>query len=118
MLMECYECGKQISTRAERCTDCGFPVEETDFTKYCNVNGVLYIFSQILNRLSKKEEIPSDELREQVAALVANKTNMQWDECQQLAKIICDSNHLPESYEGKIDTVIKILKDKMKNGRS
>ena len=103
MLMECYECGKKISSRAERCTNCGFPVAETDFTKYCNVNGILYDFSMILKQLSKEGETSSENITGLIRALIARKTGMEWTECQHLADIICSSGCLPKSYEGKMD---------------
>ena len=108
MLMECYECGKQISTRAERCTNCGFPVAETDFTKYCNVNGILYNFSEILKLLPKVGDNPTDISPIYIAGLISDKTYLESKECDRLVEIIRGLNGIPESYEGKIDIYLKI----------
>ena len=112
MLMECYECGKQISTRAERCTNCGFPVEETDFTKYCNVNGVLYNFAKISELLPKVGDNPTDVSPSYIAGIISDKTCMEWEECERLTNLIRSLNRIPESYEGKVDRYLWLDKKK------
>lgn len=45
-LINCPECGKEISNRSEICINCGYPIKKTNI---CNVNGNEYDLSFLLD---------------------------------------------------------------------
>lgn len=103
MLMECQECGKQISTWAEACPNCGFPVKRTDLSLYCNVNGTLYNFSRILELLPKVGDDKKDISPLYLVRIISDKTHLQWEEGEKLVALIRELNGIPESFNGKKD---------------
>ena len=79
-LINCPECGKEISDKSEVCIHCGFPLINTK----CNINGVIYDF---------KEELPIallEKVDDHVSAIgmIRLKTSLTLGDAGELLEII------------------------------
>ena len=89
-LINCPECGKEISDKSEVCIHCGFPLINTK----CNINGVIYDF---------KEELPIallEKVDDYVSAIgmIRLKTSLTLGDADDLVEIIREKRAIPSSF--------------------
>ena len=89
-LINCPECGKEISDKSEVCIHCGFPLINTK----CNINGVIYDF---------KEELPIallEKVDDHVSAIgiIRLKTSLTLGDAGELLEIIREKRAIPSSF--------------------
>lgn len=75
-LINCPECHREISDKAEGCPHCGYPKEENSETKY-NYNGVQYDISEVYYYLNQNKTIQAIKaFRELTNADLATSKNI------------------------------------------
>ena len=99
-LINCPECGKEISDKSETCIHCGFPMIRIANTK-CEVNGAVYDFA---------EEFPVALLPtpgEYVRAygMISRKTRMRSSDAGRLVDIVRRDKAFPESFTTEFELV-------------
>lgn len=92
-LIQCPECGKEISDKSETCIHCGFPMIRIANTK-CEINGTVYDFA---------EEFPVALLPTIVEYsnafnMISRKTRMCSADAGNLVDIVRRDKAFPESY--------------------
>ena len=92
-LINCPECGKEISDKSEVCIHCGFPLINTK----CNINGVIYDF---------KEELPIallEKVEDYIPAVgkIQLRTSLTFADADRLVDIIRETKSIPPSFTPK-----------------
>lgn len=92
-LINCPECGKEISDKCERCIHCGYPLINT----ICDINGIVYDF---------KDELPIALLEKEedyVTAIgnIRRKTSLTLLDGCDLVEIIRQNKSIPPSFTPK-----------------
>ena len=54
-LINCPECGKEVSDKSEKCIHCGYPIKNTQYL-YENINGINYDISFIVDKSDSQIE--------------------------------------------------------------
>lgn len=105
MLIQCPECGKQISDKADSCPNCGCPVNKMNYDNYCSINDVKYDLTDAINVLSKVDNKDTDvHPLFVIEEMIRNKTSLERESAKKLALIILKTNKIPPDFNGKIDT--------------
>ena len=75
-LINCSECGKQISNRAEACIGCGAPIDKSDINKHVSFVNVEKGFEHDSSNLDVKFEIQNDVINNSnhINSLVSEKS--------------------------------------------
>lgn len=75
-LINCSECGKQISNRAEACIGCGAPIDKSDINKHVSLVNVEKGFEHDSSNLDVKFEIQNDVINNSnhINSLVSEKS--------------------------------------------
>ena len=92
-LINCPECGKEISDKSEACIHCGFPMIRIANTK-CEINGTVYDFA---------EELPIallPRIEDFIPAIgkIRVKTSLTLPDADRLVEIIKEIKAVPESF--------------------
>ena len=92
-LINCPECGKEISDKSETCIHCGFPMIRIANTK-CEINGTVYDFA---------EELPIallPRIEDFIPAIgkIRVKTSLTLPDADRLVEIIKEIKAVPESF--------------------
>ncbi len=92
-LIQCPECGKEISNKSRECIHCGFPLIHIANTK-CEVNGTAHDFAEELPvaLLPTKVEYAS------AVGMIRRKTGMSISDAFSLIDIVRRDNAFPESF--------------------
>lgn len=104
MLIQCSECGKQISDKAAFCPNCGCPVSKMDCENYCFINDIKYDLTDIMEILPKVGDKDTDVHPLIIKAMIREKTPLDIQTSQELADIILATKKIPDEFNGKIDT--------------
>lgn len=98
-LINCPECGKEVSDKAIQCIHCGYPLQTNSVdNNVCNVNGVEYDLSFIKDYALNNDSITSKE-RELVIKQIQKLTNLRHPE-----KLYCEvmvNKKIPKVYTGQ-----------------
>ena len=98
MLIECPECGKQISDKSKQCIHCGFPIKKESENNICIINDKSYDFSLILDKILNNEPIGL------VIRTIRDTCNMSMTDAKKLYNIIDDTQKIPHNY--RVEEVI------------
>lgn len=104
MLIQCSECGKQISDKADLCPNCGCPVSKMDYENYCLINGIKYDLTDIINILPKVGDKDTDVHPLYIVGMIRDRTPLDPSSSQELAGIILTTKKIPTEFNGEIDT--------------
>lgn len=95
-LINCPECGKEISDKAPACIHCGFPLEseKKEVNKKCTICGTTYDFSE------EYEIAILPKTDEYVAAIgkIRRKTSLSLVDGKKLVEIIRETKSVPETF--------------------
>lgn len=104
-LINCPECGKQISDAAQVCPDCGFPVGKTKYCQHCGQK--IPVENKFCNKCGRQvSEIHSSNITVNNRLIVGKEKN-KW-----VALVLCvmlGMFGIHKFYEGKILTGILYL---------
>lgn len=103
MLIECPECKKQISDKAESCPNCGCPIDKFDMDNCCIINGKSYNLDDIIALLPKVGNKDTDISPIYLIGCIGRKTQLDWEHSKKLVDIIIDSQKIPDSFDGKVE---------------
>lgn len=103
MLIECSECGKQISDKADLCPNCGCPVSKMDYENYCLINDIKYDLTDIINMLPKVGDKDTDVHPLYIGGMIRDRTPLDPSSSQELADIILTTKKIPTEFNGEID---------------
>lgn len=91
-LVNCPECGKEVSDKSEKCIYCGCPLINTK----CNINGVIYDF---------KDELPIALLETDyfisAIGMIRRKTSLTLTDGSDLVDIIRKTKSIPQNFTPK-----------------
>jgi len=105
MLIQCPECGKQISDKANSCPNCGCSINKINIhDNYCLIDGVKYDFTDIINILPKVGNKDTDVHPSYIMGMIRRKTPLDPKSSQKLADIILSTKEIPNDFNGAIDT--------------
>lgn len=111
-LINCPECGKEVSSLAKLCIHCGFPlIDEKE--NVCLIDGKEHDLTEFKHRLmavpkddGKVISAISKELAERVGSI-------SWRAGRELAGIIIETGSVPKTYDGSHLTIQSISDDKI-----
>lgn len=103
MLIECPECKKQISDKAGCCPHCGYPIEIIKMEYYCNINGIKYNLSEIMDILPTVGNKDTDTHPLHLVGIINDKTSLAWDSAKKLVDIIIETKKIPSEFNGTIE---------------
>ncbi|MDE7020981.1 MAG: zinc-ribbon domain-containing protein [Lachnospiraceae bacterium] len=92
-LINCPECGKEISDKSETCIHCGFPLIRIANTK-CEINGTIYDFEKEF----QVALLPTIGEYSSAYNMISRKTRMCSADACKLVKIVRWNKAFPESY--------------------
>lgn len=90
MLINCPECGKEISDKSLQCIHCGFPLDNAS-NNICIINGVSHDFTKVLECVQKKDKIWG--LR-----LIVEACDFGFDNAKQLYAEIESTGKIPHNF--------------------
>lgn len=91
-LINCPECGKQISDQSEVCIHCGFPIENVKSNKILiSVNGIEYDFTEILNCIKNERKTPALCIRD-----ISDTCNIPIHEAKEMYFKLKNKSELPK----------------------
>lgn len=103
MLIECSECKKQISDKANNCPNCGCPIDKMKMGNYCNINGMAYNLSDIITILPKVGIKDTDVHPYYIIGMLRDRTPLNPQSANELANIILETKAIPEKFNGVIE---------------
>lgn len=103
MLIECSECKNQVSDKAQFCPNCGCHILEMSINNYCNINGMKYDFSDIIDILPKIGQGDNDIHPYYIIGMIRDKTTLDPVSSEELANIILETKQIPNSFSGTIE---------------
>ena len=102
-LILCPDCQQQISDRSEYCIHCGRPITEEDidqFENWCLIDGVLYDFTPIMDRVYSPSPLEKDSLRileSKLSRIVRGK--MGHKQFTDLLNFMIENKYVPDTWE-------------------
>lgn len=112
MLIECSECKKQISDKTESCPFCGCPIGSMNMDYYCNINGIKYDLSELMDILPTVGDKDTDTHPLHLVGIIRDKTSLEWETAKKLVDIIIKTSKIPSEFNGEIE--IKIESNKLR----
>lgn len=103
MLIECSECKNQISDKAEFCPHCGSPVVFVNTENYCDINGIRYDLSNIVDILPKVGYDDNEVHPYYIIGMIRDRTPLEPDASSKLANIILETRKIPAKFSGTIE---------------
>ena len=91
-LINCPECGKEISNKSEICIHCGCPLANY----ICNINGMEY---NLKDELSMALVNNNDWIK--AIGSLRRKTSLTLSDGKELIEIMRNTKSIPEKYESK-----------------
>ena len=91
-LINCPECGKEISNESETCIHCGYPL----VNYICNINGIEY---NLKDELSMALVNNNDWIK--AIGSLRRKTSLTLSDGKELIEIMRNTKSIPEKYESK-----------------
>ena len=91
-LINCPECGKEISNKSETCIHCGYPL----VNYICNINGIEY---NLKDELSMALVNNNDWIK--AIGSLRRKTSLTLSDGKELIEIIRNTKSIPEKFEPK-----------------
>lgn len=91
MLINCPECGREISDKSEKCIHCGFPLQESD-VQICVIDGVERDLTEIFSHMKNNENY--DPFR-----YFMDHFNMDMVPALTLRNYIRATNAIPKEYD-------------------
>lgn len=90
MLINCPECGKEVSDKSASCIHCGYPIQQN--LNICNINGNPYNLSIILKQINNKES------KGIVIRSICDIFNMALCDAKNLYDIIVETGQIPKTF--------------------
>lgn len=103
MLIECPECKNQISDKAEFCPHCGYPMNAINTDNCCNINGIIYDLTEILELLPEVGEKDTDTHPLHLVGIINHKTSLDWNASKELIDIVLETKKIPTNFSGTIE---------------
>lgn len=91
-LINCPECGKEISNKSETCIHCGYPL----VNYICNINGIEY---NLKDELSMALVNNNDWIK--AIGNLRRKTSLTLSDGKELIEIMRNTKSVPKKYESK-----------------
>ena len=91
-LINCSECGKEISDKASNCPNCGCPVEKMDAENICSINSVEYNLGEELKLIRNGTD------GTEVALKICSKCNISIKDALRLSAILKEEGRVPNDY--------------------
>ena len=91
-LINCPECGKEISNKSETCIHCGYPL----VNYICNINGIEY---NLKDELSMALVNNNDWIK--AIGSLRRKTSLTLSDGKELIEIMRNTKSVPEKFEPK-----------------
>lgn len=104
MLINCQECGKEISDKAPACIYCGCPISDNIVdNSICNINGINYDLSRLIDKNEKmKQDGTNDATRQAVVStLLKDIVNDRSNNYVELARTIAYTGKIPPTFTPK-----------------
>ena len=103
-LITCPECGGQVSDKADVCIHCGYPLKDnkseenknSEDNVYCDINGIKYDLSQVLEALMNNDYKKSDKI------LYDTVTNIDYRQYSNLSQMIYETRKIPKTYNKEV----------------
>ena len=102
-LINCPECGREISSLSKTCIHCGYPLEEeiANLQKdICLIDGEKYDLSQFKKRLCSADLEDKNQTNQIVRDLYYYVGTISIYAAAELCKIILNSGEVPKTYDG------------------
>lgn len=90
MLIQCPECGKQISDKASSCPNCGYPMINEKKSNICKINDVEYDLSQEISLVQNQQKVLAIKV-------LREKTNIDLRNAKNIVDLI-EFSKLPKEY--------------------
>lgn len=103
MLIECSECKKQISDKAECCPHCGCPIKLINTDYYCNINGTKYNLAEIIDILPRIGYSDDEVHPYYIIGMIRDRTPLDPETSELLANIIIETKQIPKEFNGTIE---------------
>lgn len=96
-LMNCPECGKQISDMSEKCIHCGFPINGLNI---CVIEGVEFDLSEMKNEVLSCSDYLNENIKTQLAAKYTSQIkNISRMGTKVLMDIIRKTGQVPRTFD-------------------
>ena len=105
-LINCPECGREVSDKAPTCIHCGYPLITKEKNTICEIKGQKYDLSKILKMCQNNE--PPYATREAIEKI----TPLIFGDAVELGRIIRENGEIPTSYIPK--TYTRTIKEEPK----
>lgn len=109
MLIECPECKKQISDKADICPNCGFPINQIDSNNCCIINKIKYNLTDIIDILPQIGENSNQIHPYYIIGMIRDRTPLDPDSSKKLADIIIETEQIPNEFNGIIEPNIPVV---------
>lgn len=97
-LINCPECGKEVSDTVESCIHCGFKIEKHELKQndnICKINGVDYDLTLVIETMRKNK---NDYAQKVANALLKDLTGLKSMDCGRLLFIILKLDRVPPKF--------------------
>lgn len=100
VLIQCPECGNEISDKAKLCIHCGFPLKQTDIIV---INGKEFPCEEIVQAIDnyKNKKINKDDFASIVMRFINNTHMLSIHYSLKLCNYIEDNLEIPKSFNGE-----------------
>mgnify|MGYP002640633850 CR=1 FL=1 len=106
MIIQCTECGKEFSDKVNACPNCGCSIDEMDYSSFCNINRKMYNLIDIVNILPKIGTEDTDIHPYYIVGMIRDRTPLDPQSSEQLAKIIIETKQIPREFNGTIEVKV------------
>ena len=90
-LIQCPECGRQVSDKAVACPECGYPISQPSQQYNCTIHGVSYDLTQVMAYATHQQRVEAcKELEKSV--------ELSFGENLDLVRIIEKNGEVPTKY--------------------
>lgn len=103
-IIQCPECGKEISDKAKACIHCGYPISE-EKNNICVIDDKKYDLSEFKNRLLEADLNNKEVTNKIVRDLAYFVGSISISAAAELCRIILKTGEVPPTYDGSHLTI-------------
>lgn len=97
-LIQCPECGKEISDKAKQCINCGYPIKENTGNGMCVINGVLRNLQPFLEQIIANPDMSDEERHALKMHVYGTCLTISVFGADELIDIMKETGRVPETF--------------------